>query len=491
LPKLAYAILLIAIMISGLAFVSSIHFVTAQAYTQVNGVITSDTTWTKSNSPYSLTGPVKVNNGVVLTIEAGVTVNLNSYYVQVYGTLVAQGTSNEKIQINGVNGSPSMIPLGSSLAIASSPAGITFNDYNRTGSGSIIENAIINSTTIALGSSDKINNCTIIGSVDTGQSSIISNNTIKGQIDAGGTSQILSNNISGEIQVEGGSPVVSNNVVSNSGGSGITFELTDNILIYGNIIINCGFGITAVGYATIENNLIMNNDCGISFSYRVTIENNTIAKNQIGLKQVTALMPAIVYNNLQNNSYNYYVGGQGFDANATYNWWGTTNPQAINQTIYDSKNDFNLGTVNFEPFLTSPNAQAPDPNMQIPNSTPLPSPTSTPITPEFPSVIIVTIVMAMGLMLSIFKRRKKHFNAQDSVRLRYMEHFAVKASLDNAQLVVHLTTNEILILNQRVCTVLEILFGDTFLHLIHSKLGKVLLPLDRFCDRKPQLFLFC
>ncbi len=41
--------------------------------------------------------------------------------------------------------------------------------------------------------------------------------------------------------------------------------------------------------------------------------------------------------------------------NATYNWWGTTNVQSINQKIYDNTDDFNLGKVTFEPFLDAPN----------------------------------------------------------------------------------------------------------------------------------------
>jgi hypothetical protein len=44
---------------------------------------------------------VAVNNGVTLTIEPGVTVNLNSFYIRVNGTLTARGTDNDKISFNG------------------------------------------------------------------------------------------------------------------------------------------------------------------------------------------------------------------------------------------------------------------------------------------------------------------------------------------------------------------------------------------------------
>ena len=39
------------------------------------------------------------------------------------------------------------------------------------------------------------------------------------------------------------------------------------------------------------------------------------------------------------------------NVDATNNWWGITDTQTINQTIYDSKIDTHLGTVTFVPFL--------------------------------------------------------------------------------------------------------------------------------------------
>ena len=99
---------LIALMISGLAFVGRIDFGLAQS-----GLITyinTDTTWATANSPYSFTGPVVVSTGVTLTINAGVTVNLNNYFLYVNGTFKAIGDSTDKIQIYGGN-----ITFGNSL----------------------------------------------------------------------------------------------------------------------------------------------------------------------------------------------------------------------------------------------------------------------------------------------------------------------------------------------------------------------------------------
>ena len=68
--------------------------------------------------------------------------------------------------------------------------------------------------------------------------------------------------------------------------------------------------------------------------------------------------PQITNNNIEDNlQYSLRLGST--NISATNNWWGATHTQAINQTIYDFKNDFNLGIVNFVPFLNEPNPQAP------------------------------------------------------------------------------------------------------------------------------------
>ncbi len=72
----------------------------APASTNIIGIIASDTTFTKAHSPYDLKGPVAVNHGTTLTVELGATVNLNGYYIQVNGTLVARGTDNDKLYFN-------------------------------------------------------------------------------------------------------------------------------------------------------------------------------------------------------------------------------------------------------------------------------------------------------------------------------------------------------------------------------------------------------
>ena len=361
---------LCAVFVSGL-LIAGINFnvTKAVAYsssgTSVIGIIGENTTWTKENSPYNLTGPVLVNATVTLTIEPGVIVNLNSYYIRVYGSLIARGNSTDTI---------------------------CFNGGQITGVNCIIENSILNSTSTQ-GAKSLINNIIINAEVEGG--SIISNTIISAKVSG---SPIISNTIiNGEISVMLGTGVViSNNTITNPEGSGISCN--GYAYISDNVIYGCKTGINAYtitliiggdapAYPTIERNLILNNNVGITIDlYRrfepgtlcPTIVNNTISKNSIGIylrESNYAAAPTILYNDIQNNSnYNFYLQAS-VNVNATYNWWGTTDIPSINQTIYDFKNDFNLGTVNFIPFLTAPNPAAPTldktaPSVGIPSHIP-------------------------------------------------------------------------------------------------------------------------
>ena len=76
--------------------------------TDVSGAISSDTTWWTSGSPYTVTGNVLISSGVTLTIEAGVTVKVSSSaIIQNNGTLIAIGTSSNKIIFTSNESTPS------------------------------------------------------------------------------------------------------------------------------------------------------------------------------------------------------------------------------------------------------------------------------------------------------------------------------------------------------------------------------------------------
>lgn len=390
---------LAVLMVCGFALTSTLHFGTVQASTEVTGVISLDTTWTEANSPYILTGPVLVNSSVTLTIEPGVTVYLNGHYLRVNGTLSARGTSANKISLI-FNGSHPGYPL-----IDFTSESVNWSEINQ--SGSIIENAVISiaydnpipddrSAVSIRNSSPKINNNTIITFGVSGPrhkiiysygAPIISNNSIitnlpgsyvTGVYVTTSSPVIFNNVITGGvwgIYSGGGAAVISNNTVTNCsvGIRGYRGEqvIFDNIIAANDIGIQLDSGgFEYEGSQTVEKNLIINNNIGVQivselpYDYAVPlIRNNTIIKNDIGVGISGDPNPLIMFNNIQgNNDYSVHLGlnwnERSSNINATYNWWGTTDIDAINQTVYDFKNDFNLGRVDFVPFLTEPNPAA-------------------------------------------------------------------------------------------------------------------------------------
>jgi hypothetical protein len=131
--------LVLVLVVTGLTMMATMPFGRAQIGTTVSSqIINSDTTWTKTNSPYNITGPVEVAKGATITIQPGVTVNLNTFTMQVNGALTARGTSSNPITING-GYQPRSPAIGSTDRVGTIElaGGSSWNE--QTGTGSIIE----------------------------------------------------------------------------------------------------------------------------------------------------------------------------------------------------------------------------------------------------------------------------------------------------------------------------------------------------------------
>jgi hypothetical protein len=190
-----------------------------------------------------------------------------------------------------------------------------------------------------------------------------------------------------------------------------------------------------VANLTVNHNLIVNTDTGVQIG-NGELTDNTIAYCTTGVQVNSGCSPTVHGNNIVNCSqHSLQLTGSG-NVYATNNWWGTTDMQAINQSIYDFKYDFNLGTVNFVPFLTKQNPEAPEISY-VPTTTPLPtstpsqspSPTATsspattsptPTSSQEPSqmeqiepilgaaIVVAVIIVAVGAsLLFYFKKRKR------------------------------------------------------------------------------------
>ena len=99
------------------------------AQTNISGIISSDTTWTLADSPYTILGDIGVSSGTTLTIESGVIINFSGdYRILVKGNLLSSGKIGSLITFNGnsVEGNNNMIIFKSTNLSNST---ITYNKF--------------------------------------------------------------------------------------------------------------------------------------------------------------------------------------------------------------------------------------------------------------------------------------------------------------------------------------------------------------------------
>jgi len=256
--------------------ISTLFFATfGFGQTEVSGIISSNTTWTLENSPYIVTGNVLLNEGITLTIEAGVTVKFDADKVlQINGELVAQGTNGSEITFTSNEASPAAGDWGK-ISFLDESVDASFSGTTYT-SGCILEYC-----TIEYGSGVLLNL---------------------------------------------GNPFINYCTVRYMDGVGIYMNSHDydsnrnaTIRITNNTIHNNTKGIRTYGYGTvtIDNNTVRNNtDGGIgAVSYDCTVSNNTI-KNNTGPGAITSSAGGTFTNNIITGNTNSNGDGGGIDAYA-------------------------------------------------------------------------------------------------------------------------------------------------------------------------------
>ena len=253
------------------------------AQTNVNGIISVDTTWTLAGSPYIITGNTLVNAGITLTINAGVTVKFDTLTaLQINGELLARGTSSNKITFTSNESSPAA-GNWSFIFFSNSSIDAVFDMNDAYYSGSILEYCIIEYAGGGTGTSGAlkmdnahpfINHCAIQHNAASGIYAInltgalkIRNNTIS----------YNTSDIGGGIYITGGHTAITSNTIQNNhaagylgfGGGGIFIDL-DTSYIFNNVISDNtaatsgastgGGGIyIREGNSTIFKNIIRNN----------------------------------------------------------------------------------------------------------------------------------------------------------------------------------------------------------------------------------------
>jgi PKD repeat protein len=152
----------------------------------------------------------------------------------------------------------------------------------------------------------------------------------------------------------GGSHDVLNNIISDNEGVGLTLAPWYCTL-------------TAMHNAILRNNTTTQTAIEIRAPQPTTVSYNTILENTSSYypdRRTVYLdgTPQFTHNNIYGNSgYALWNGNpQGTpDVDAQYNWWGTIGSAQISALIYDWFDDSSLGIVNFSPYQTLHNLDAP------------------------------------------------------------------------------------------------------------------------------------
>jgi hypothetical protein len=103
-------LLIIVLLLSNIFLIGQINqsnnklVASGEVGTQVGGILSSNTTWTTANSPYTLTNTLQIPDDINLTIEPGVTVTIQSSDTTMFlinGVIQAHGNLTNKIIFDG------------------------------------------------------------------------------------------------------------------------------------------------------------------------------------------------------------------------------------------------------------------------------------------------------------------------------------------------------------------------------------------------------
>jgi hypothetical protein len=274
--------------------------------TDVGGIIDTDTTWTLAGSPYIVSSPVLVLEGVTLTIQPGVVVKFDSHKaLQIQGKLIAQGSSDQPILFTS-NISPANPGDWDYIFFTDSSVDALFNLDGNYVSGSILAYVVIEyagGSTVENDGALRMNNAapfihdtTVRLSADSGIHWFgEANNTLKmircAIVDNVGTGVIALNNP--------GYTELSESLIENNNFNGVnlgdgysagTYVVTGNIIHdnHGGGGDYAGIAVQARGPVVLRDNLVSENGPGWGFvsvlieAHAADISGNLIIDNEAG-----------------------------------------------------------------------------------------------------------------------------------------------------------------------------------------------------------------
>ncbi len=348
---------------------------TSFAATQISGQIRNNTTWTKSGSPYVITGLLEIAPGVKLTLEPGTVIEIDQE-IHCYGLIEANGTpadsiyfkSNYKsnkpwrfIRVRDTKATDTFIFNYCHFSYGGEIYGFGKETYIITNSflgteakicnfqDSIklyVANCYVYKTSFYLvGTNARIyNNIFHKGGIASRATPYIS--IVGNKFDGAGNSLICEGEYNYPMVVH-----IRNNVFENSAytaltvnGYGVaTFDTLNHLS--GNIFVNNPGTAVKIIYmkGKMTGNSIYNN--GIGMSVKSWVGNNAFELEGNCIYDNDSL------NFVNETEYGYQLGA---------NWWGTVDSNDIATSIFDYGEDFKKGPVIFHPYLIQPDCKLPN-----------------------------------------------------------------------------------------------------------------------------------
>ena len=350
------------------------------AQTTVSGGIYNNTTWNLAGSPYLVTGSIVVFPNRTLTIEPGVEVIVtadntfntgNFIYLEVRGSLVANGTGNapivftstdtttgfynwEGIRIKGSQGGTVQM---NHFELHNTWYGI-YNDISQPGVSYVFDGCYFRSNQYGLQlNADMVYNNCIFESNGAGQAAQISYGTLTAT-----NCQFLNNfcsftwsnyiNVNNCLFAGNQNNIIgSPGVIQNSQFYNNTFGMTEisNITVNQCVFDGNGTGIDGSSTCVITNSTFTNNSIAVKIGDASTVSQNTITDNAIGVQvlgydpNTTSIDSNLICNNSVHNLEN--LTDKNYQVNL--NCFCSQDSTIIENGILDGYDDITRGLVNY------------------------------------------------------------------------------------------------------------------------------------------------
>ena len=360
-----------------------LFFISTSIFSQTSfqGGIYNNTTWTLANSPYILTGSVVVFPGKTLTIEPGVVVKVtadntfntgNMLYLEVRGTLVAEGTLNFPIKFTSTQANPTSYNWLGIKILGSQGGNFSMDHFELTNSFYGLHNDVAevgvthtfndcvfkdNSYAIQLNANNVYNYCTfqrngigqaaqfVYGSI-TANNSVFTNNNCA-LTWAYSAVSINNCNFSGNLNTINGVAGTITNCVFDNNGNGLYG--CSSLTVDSCTFTNNDIAINELSFGLVKNSFFSGNDIALSIAQNTSVVDNAIETNGVGIR-VNGINPSSTFINNNsicfNTQYN-IENGTNQNFSMALNCFCSGDSTEVEDLILDGYDNITRGLVNY------------------------------------------------------------------------------------------------------------------------------------------------